>query len=86
MPNSGRGLVRLGYRTEEWDGDFRQYLKDLDAKKPVILCGDMNVAHCEIGRYMFYRFLLFITTLTCSLCTWYGNLFDLYFTFDGKET
>lgn len=51
VPNAGRGLDRLEYRTQEWDLDFRQYLKDLDAKKPVILCGDLNVAHLEIGRY-----------------------------------
>ncbi|OWF42055.1 DNA-(apurinic or apyrimidinic site) lyase-like [Mizuhopecten yessoensis] len=45
VPNSGKGLVRLNYRTKEWDIDFRGYLKKLDAKKPVILCGDLNVAH-----------------------------------------
>ncbi|XP_033741551.1 exodeoxyribonuclease-like isoform X2 [Pecten maximus] len=45
VPNSGKGLVRLSYRTKEWDIDFRKYLKKLDAKKPVILCGDLNVAH-----------------------------------------
>lgn len=49
MPNSGRGLKRLEYRTKEWDVDFRKYLKELDNKKPVILCGDLNVAHNEIG-------------------------------------
>ena len=49
MPNSSKGLKRLDYRTKEWDGDFREYLKGLDAKKPVILCGDLNVAHLEIG-------------------------------------
>jgi len=47
VPNAGRGLVRLKYR-QEWDVDFRKYLKDLDEKKPVILCGDLNVAHKEI--------------------------------------
>jgi len=50
VPNSGRGLPRLAYRTEEWDVDLRNYLKELDAKKPVILCGDLNVAHHEIGN------------------------------------
>ncbi|XP_060079663.1 DNA-(apurinic or apyrimidinic site) endonuclease-like [Ylistrum balloti] len=45
VPNSGKGLVRLDYRTKEWDTDFQEYLKKLDAKKPVILCGDLNVAH-----------------------------------------
>ncbi|XP_068699129.1 exodeoxyribonuclease-like isoform X2 [Montipora foliosa] len=47
VPNSGRGLSRLGYR-QDWDKDFRSYLKNLDEKKPVILCGDLNVAHKEI--------------------------------------
>ncbi|KAK7108330.1 hypothetical protein V1264_016084 [Littorina saxatilis] len=48
IPNSGQGLVRLGYRTKEWDQDFMAYMKDLDKKKPVILCGDLNVAHLDI--------------------------------------
>ncbi|XP_059497689.1 DNA-(apurinic or apyrimidinic site) endonuclease [Stegostoma tigrinum] len=47
VPNSGRGLVRLDYR-QTWDKDFSSYLKGLDSKKPVILCGDLNVAHQEI--------------------------------------
>lgn len=46
-PNSGRELARLGYRMD-WEDDFRNYLKKLDKKKPVILCGDLNVAHKEI--------------------------------------
>ena len=50
VPNSGRGLPRLAYRTKEWDVDFRNYLKKLDSTKPVILCGDLNVAHREIGK------------------------------------
>ena len=49
IPNSGRGLPRLPYRTTEWDPAFREYLKSLDEKKPVILCGDLNVAHLDIG-------------------------------------
>jgi AP endonuclease-1 len=49
VPNAGRGLPRLPYRSEKWDPDFREYLKKLDEKKPVILCGDLNVAHKEIG-------------------------------------
>ena len=49
IPNSGRGLPRLPYRTKEWDPAFRDYLKSLDEKKPVILCGDLNVAHLDIG-------------------------------------
>jgi exodeoxyribonuclease III len=47
-PNSQNGLARLSYRTEEWDADFRKYLKTLENKKPVIFCGDLNVAHEEI--------------------------------------
>lgn len=46
-PNSGDGLARLEYR-QEWDRDFRQYLLQLKEKKPVIVCGDLNVAHHEI--------------------------------------
>ncbi|BFZ09880.1 hypothetical protein BsWGS_12919 [Bradybaena similaris] len=48
VPNSGKDLPRLDYRTKEWDVDFRKYLKSLDEKKPVIVCGDLNVAHHEI--------------------------------------
>ncbi len=47
-PNSQRGLARLGYRTGEWDVAFRRYLKRLEKKKPVVFCGDLNVAHREI--------------------------------------
>uniref|UniRef100_T1JHW7 DNA repair nuclease/redox regulator APEX1 n=1 Tax=Strigamia maritima TaxID=126957 RepID=T1JHW7_STRMM len=47
VPNAGRKLIRLNYR-KQWDIDFRSYLKQLDEKKPVILCGDLNVAHEEI--------------------------------------
>lgn len=46
-PNSQRELTRLEYRVE-WENDFREYLKNLDKIKPVILCGDLNVAHEEI--------------------------------------
>ncbi len=46
-PNAQRGLTRLNYRME-WEADFRRYLKALDGEKPVIVCGDMNVAHQEI--------------------------------------
>lgn len=46
VPNSGAILRWQEYRTNEWDLDFRAYLKDLEMKgKPIILCGDMNVAH-----------------------------------------
>jgi len=46
-PNSGRGLVRLDYR-EEWDKVFREYIKMLEKSKPVVVCGDLNVAHTKI--------------------------------------
>jgi exodeoxyribonuclease III len=47
-PNSGRGLSRLEYRTEKWDPAFLKFLKKLEKNKPVIFCGDLNVAHQEI--------------------------------------
>lgn len=47
VPNSQRELTRLGYRMQ-FEDDFRDYLVSLDAKKPVIMCGDLNVAHREI--------------------------------------
>ena len=47
VPNSQDGLRRLDYRMK-WEDDFRKYLKELDSQKPVILCGDLNVAHKEI--------------------------------------
>lgn len=46
-PNSQNELKRLDYRMK-WEDDFRNYLKKLEEKKPVILCGDLNVAHNEI--------------------------------------
>lgn len=46
-PNSQTGLARLDYRMK-WEDDFKAYLKDLNIKKHVILCGDLNVAHKEI--------------------------------------
>jgi exodeoxyribonuclease-3 len=46
-PNAQQELARLDYRLE-WERDFAAYLRALDAKKPVIVCGDMNVAHNEI--------------------------------------
>ena len=47
-PNSKRDLSRLDYRYNEWDKDFLTFLKKLEKKKPVIFCGDLNVAHKEI--------------------------------------
>jgi exodeoxyribonuclease-3 len=46
-PNSQRELARLDYRMQ-WQDDFRAHLQNLDEKKPVIICGDLNVAHQEI--------------------------------------
>jgi exodeoxyribonuclease III len=46
-PNSKRGLERLEYR-KNWDADFLSYVKELEKSKPVIFCGDLNVAHKEI--------------------------------------
>jgi exodeoxyribonuclease III len=49
QPNSQRGLTRLKYRTEEWDPAFLAFLKKLEKKgKPVVFCGDLNVAHTEL--------------------------------------
>ncbi|KAF2903736.1 hypothetical protein ILUMI_02444 [Ignelater luminosus] len=47
VPNAGRKLVTLPKRLE-WNKAFKKYIKELDKKKPVIVCGDMNVAHSEI--------------------------------------
>ncbi|HQL35599.1 MAG TPA: exodeoxyribonuclease III [Bacillota bacterium] len=46
-PNSQEELARLDYRMQ-WEVEFRSYIKGLDGKKPVVICGDMNVAHREI--------------------------------------
>lgn len=46
-PNSKRELLRLDYRMK-WEDDFRKYINSLDEKKPVVICGDLNVAHEEI--------------------------------------
>ena len=47
VPNSKDGLLRLDYRMR-WEDDFREYVISLDKAKPVIFCGDLNVAHNEI--------------------------------------
>jgi len=47
VPNSGSELLRLGYRVQ-WDSDFLNYIKKLEEKKPVLVCGDLNVAHKSI--------------------------------------
>lgn len=46
-PNSQRDLARLSYRLQ-WENDIRQYLNELNQIKPVVYCGDLNVAHAEI--------------------------------------
>jgi AP endonuclease 1 len=51
VPNAGRKLVTLPKRLQ-WNEEFRKYVKELDKKKPVIICGDMNVAHNEIGKFI----------------------------------
>ena len=56
MPNAGQGLKRLSFK-QEWDVDLREYMKRLDAKKPVILCGDLNVAHLDIGKCPSYMYV-----------------------------
>ena len=47
VPNSGSELLRLGYR-QQWDSAFLAYLKNLESTKPVVVCGDFNVAHQPI--------------------------------------
>ena len=47
MPNSGSELLRLAYR-QTWDAAFLSYLKNLEQQKPVLVCGDFNVAHQAI--------------------------------------
>ena len=48
VPNAQSELQRLPYRIDVWDASFRKLLVDLQAKKPVLWCGDLNVAHCPI--------------------------------------
>lgn len=47
-PNSKRALERLSLREKKWDPAVRKYLKDLEKKKPIVVCGDFNAAHTEI--------------------------------------
>ena len=53
MPNSGEGLRRIKYRVDEWDSDFQAYIIRIreEKGKPVIVTGDLNVAHHEIDIY-----------------------------------
>ena len=53
QPNSQEELRRLDYRMK-WDDDFRAYLKKLEEKKPVIVCGDLNVAHKAVSYTHLY--------------------------------
>lgn len=57
VPNSGRKLVTLSKRLR-WNKLFKQFIEALDEKKAVIICGDMNVAHEEIGEKKRRRCLL----------------------------
>ena len=50
-PNAGDGLKRLDYRIDEWDKDFFEFIKKLNEKKDIILCGDLNVAYEDIDIY-----------------------------------
>jgi len=47
-PNSGEALARLNYRVKTWDNEFRKFIKKLNIKKQVIVCGDLNCAYQEI--------------------------------------
>ena len=49
VPNAGSKLVTLPKRLQ-WNKEFKNYVLELDKIKPVIICGDMNVAHQEIGK------------------------------------
>lgn len=51
VPNAGNKLVTLPKRLR-WNKIFEEYITKLDQKKPVIICGDMNVAHEEIGKIL----------------------------------
>ena len=53
VPNAGEGLKRLKYRVDEWDKDFFDYIRRIEVErgKPVIVTGDLNVAHKEIDIY-----------------------------------
>lgn len=55
VPNAGQKLVTLPKRLE-WNKDFKEFIQKLDEKKPVIICGDMNVAHTEIGKIKTFIF------------------------------
>lgn len=50
VPNASRGLKRLDFRMS-WDEQFKKHINELNAKKPVVWCGDLNVAHHEIDLH-----------------------------------
>ncbi|CAN0346261.1 unnamed protein product, partial [Ectocarpus sp. 13 AM-2016] len=50
-PNAGAGLKRLDFRTKDWDQAFAAYVRDLEKIKPVVVVGDMNVAHEDLDFY-----------------------------------
>lgn len=54
VPNAGRKLINLAKRLD-WDSKFLKYIQELNKKKPVVICGDMNVAHEEIGNLNYTR-------------------------------
>lgn len=54
---------------QAWDIDFRAYLKKLDAQKPLILCGDLNVAHLEIGEYLVVVLTMWHTGNSLIVCS-----------------
>ena len=58
-PNSKRELERLDYRMK-WEDAFREYILTLDAKKPVVICGDLNVAHTEIDLKILRRIIIML--------------------------
>ncbi|EDQ89868.1 uncharacterized protein MONBRDRAFT_16913, partial [Monosiga brevicollis MX1] len=51
VPNSGQDLKRLDYRLNEWNVDFLAYIRELEASKPVLVVGDLNVAHLDLDIY-----------------------------------
>lgn len=63
VPNAGRNLVRLDKRMR-WDTLFQQHIVNLNKKKPVFICGDMNVSHNEIGKNILYN--TFLSPILCS--------------------
>lgn len=69
VPNSGRKLVRLDERLA-WNVLFRDHLVRLNGRKPVIVCGDLNVSHTAIGRYLGFGQLpvTFVFNGVCSYC------------------